>query len=206
MKRHTTKPQGDLYPSGVKRPCRSHKNMEDFPAAFDRPTANSAAVGAWVGLISMLFMSGCGYSHTVMFPPHVRTVAVPIFDNQSFYQGLEFDLTEALIKEIELQTPYKVTSASRADTILQGQIVAVRQTRLSRRNTGGVPQELEMRITANFEWKDLHTGHMLRRRDGFQAVGRYIPAQPVAESLQVGQHEAVQRLVRQIVSVMATDW
>ena len=55
----------------------------------------------------------------------MRTVSVPIFDNQSFYQDVEFDLTEALVKEIELRTPYKVTGADRADTILQGEIVSV---------------------------------------------------------------------------------
>jgi len=156
---------------------------------------------AWVWLVS-----GCGYSHSELFPTDVRTVTVPIFDNQSFYQEVEFDLTEAVIKEIELRTPYKVTSANRADTILRGEIVTIQQARLSRMSTGGVPQELEYRVTVNFEWKDLHTGELLRQRQGYQAVGRYIPARPISEPLAVGQHEAIQRMARQIVSVMAADW
>ena len=136
----------------------------------------------------------------------VRTVSVPIFDNQSFYQEVEFDLTEAVIKEIELRTPYKVTGADRADTILQGEIVSIQQGRLSRQEIGNVPQEMEYRVTTNFEWKDLRTGKMLRQRQGFQSVGRYIPTGPISEPVTVGQHEAIQRTAKQIVSVMAADW
>ncbi len=155
----------------------------------------------------LLWAWGCGgYTHTELFPPQVRTVALPIFENRSFYKGIEFDLADALVKQIELRTPYKVTAAANADTILQGAITAVRQVRISRHEVGGVPQELELRIVIDFDWKDLRTGQMLRRREGFEAVGRYIPTRPVSETLAVGQHEAVQRVARQIVSVMAADW
>ena len=159
----------------------------------------------WV-LAGGLAISGCGYSHQELFPTDVRTVSVPIFDNQSFYQDVEFDLTEALVKEIELRTPYKVTGADRADTILQGEIVSVRQARLSRQEIGNVPQEMEYRITTNFEWKDLRTGKMLRQRQGFQSVGRSIPTGPIFEPLTIGQHEAIQQVAQQIVSIMAADW
>ncbi len=156
--------------------------------------------------LAAIILAGCGYSQQGLYPQNVRTVSVPIFDNHSFYQGTEFDLTEALIKEIELRTPYKVTSASNADTILQCVITSVEQARLSRQRIGSVPQELELRIAVDFRWKDLRTGQTLRQREGFEAVGRYIPTGPVSETLAVGQHAAVQRLAGQIVSVMASDW
>lgn len=149
---------------------------------------------------------GCGYSHKELFPAEVRTVAVPIFANRSFYQGVEFDLTEAVVKEIELRTPYKVVPADRADTILEGTVVSVDQTLLTRQAVGGVPQEMEVRLVVNYEWKDLHSGRLLRQREGFESVGRYIPTRPVSEPYPLGQHEAVQRLATQIVSVMAGGW
>ena len=58
--------------------------------------------------------SGCGYSQQEIYPDHVQTVAIPLFENRTFYQGVEFDLTEALVKEIELRTPYKVISNENA--------------------------------------------------------------------------------------------
>ena len=153
-----------------------------------------------------IMLWGCGYAHTDRFPTDVRTVAVPLFENQSFYQGVEFDLTEALIKEIELNTPYKVTGGDRADTIIDGMIVSIDQNRLSRQSIGGVPQELEVRIVVNYLWKYQNTGKTLRHRDGFTAVGRYIPTRPIGEPLEVAQHEAVSRLASEIVSAMGSDW
>ena len=156
----------------------------------------------WAGLM----LVGCGYSHPSLFPDDVRTVAVPIFDNRSFYQGIERDITEAVIKEIELRTPYKVVDRSRADTLIKATITRVDQVRLNRRHTGGLPQEQELRVRLDFAWQDLRTGRTLRERSGFEAVGRYIPAQPVAEPYQVGQHQASQRLAQQIVTVIGAQW
>src|SRR5665213_243892 len=51
-------------------------------------------------------LAGCGYTTKSVFPPGIRTVAVPIFENRSFYRGAERDVTEALIKQIEMATPY----------------------------------------------------------------------------------------------------
>lgn len=151
---------------------------------------------------------GCGYTHEELFPDDVRTVAVPIFKNRNpqLYRDVEFDLTEALVKEIELRTPYKVTPPDRADTLLEGTIVAVNQRTLSVRREGGLPQEMETRVVVDFQWRSQRDGKTLRQRRGFASVGRYIPAQPVGEFFELAQHEAVQRAARDIVSAMRKDW
>ena len=38
---------------------------------------------------------------------------------------MEFELTEAIVKRIEADTPYKVTRGTQADTILDGQLIQV---------------------------------------------------------------------------------
>jgi hypothetical protein len=157
-------------------------------------------------LISALLPAGCGYSTHEVFPEDVRTVAVPIFGNRTFYQGLEFTLTEAIIKDIELRTPYKVVAEAGADTLLQGTITAVEQSRLSRRRDVALPQEMELRIVVNFEWKNVRSGRVLRDRKGFEAVGRYVPTSPVGERIETGEEDAAQRLAHEIVAVMRGDW
>jgi hypothetical protein len=157
-------------------------------------------------LAALLLLSGCGYHQQSLFPAEVRSVAVPIFQNRTFYQGLEFEVTEAIIKEIELQTPYKVTGQGSADTILEGSIVDVRQHRLSRTRDGGLVQELEFAILLSFEWRNLRTGKVLRRRDGMEVVGRYVPTRPVGEPVDVGQHMAATAIAQGIVSAMRSDW
>jgi len=153
-----------------------------------------------------MLLSGCGYSSEQLFPEGYRTVAVPIFENRTFYRGVEFDLSEALVKELELRSPYKVIDPCGADTILQGTITRIEQDQLSRRRAGGVPQELEVTITVDFEWRDLGSGQPICDRRGFESVGRYIPTEPVSQPFEAAQHQAVWQMARDLVSVMQSDW
>jgi len=157
-------------------------------------------------VLACLFLTGCGYSHGGTFPKEIGSIAVPIFENRTPYRDVEFDLTEALIKEIELRTPYKVVRSGDADTLLAGVVTNVDQRVLSRRDVGGLPQEMEISIVVNFEWKHQRTGESLRDRHGFITVGRHVPGRPIGEPFEVARHEAVQQLARDIVAVMRADW
>jgi hypothetical protein len=160
---------------------------------------------AWlVLLMAMLCLTGCGYSHKTLYPADVNSVRVDIFNNRTFYRGMEFDLTEALIKEIELRTPYKAISTDGADTVLEGTIVNVSQHLLSRRRRGGLPQEMEIQLMVDFTWRNIRTGQILADRKGFVVVGRYLS--PLGESLPVGQQEVAQKMAVQIVSSLAEPW
>jgi hypothetical protein len=174
---------------------------------MDRVTARFT----WVlGVLALVVVSagltGCGYSSKELFPTEYLTVAAPIFENRTFYRGIEFELGEALTKQIESRTPYKVVSPGVAQTQLEGTITHIDQRQLSRRRPGGVSQELELTVTVDFVWKDLGKGGVIRDRRGFQAVGRYVPTAGVGEPCEVAQHQAVQRLARDIVSTMQADW
>ena len=172
---------------------RSWKNL-------GRATAVVAAV--WC----MAVLTGCGYTGKELFPDKYQTVATPIFENRTFYRGVEFELAEALTKQVQSRTPYKVVSPGVAQTILEGTITSIQQRQLSRRRPGGVPQEIELSVTVDFIWKDLVSGDVIRGRRGFVAVGRHVPTSGVGEPFEVAQHQAVQRLARDIVSTMQSDW
>src|SRR5215207_9194014 len=91
----------------------------------------------------LTLLTGCGYNQggdgggsdgyhwSSVYRQDVRTVAVPIFTTRSFDRGVEFGLSEAVVKQIEATTPYKVVPRERADTILEGQVVDVQVSTLS---------------------------------------------------------------------------
>ena len=148
-----------------------------------------------------------GYTAEELYPENVRTVAVEIFESRTFQQGVEFDLTEALAKEIELRTPYKVAERSVADTLLTGTVYNVRRSVLSRTHDAGIPQEVQVRVTAGFEWKDMRTGQVIRKRGRIDGTGEQMPVRTAgAEPYETAQHEAVAELARDIVSTMRRDW
>ncbi len=161
-----------------------------------------------MGLLPFLLLTatGCGYTTAELYPDQYRTVALPILDNRTAYRGIEYDLTEALAKQLEQRTPYKLTAAARADTIIEGTVVGLEQRQLSRTQRGGLPQEIEVALVANLTWRDLRSGAIIRERNGFTTVGRHVPTEPVGEPFEIAQHSAVERMAEHFVSEMRADW
>src|SRR5262245_51231056 len=113
-------------------------------------------------------LAGCssdptrGYSFTSTHPGSVRSVAVPIFDNQSFHKGIEVQLTEAIIKEIQRSTPWVVIQGSGgADTTLTGVITDTNLKNLTTSSPTGLVQEMAVEMTVDFDWRDARTGTYL---------------------------------------------
>ncbi|MEX0887518.1 MAG: LptE family protein [Phycisphaeraceae bacterium] len=176
-------------------------------AATSRRRARSALEAAWMLLcIIAVVLPGCGYTGGGTYPAAYRTVAVPIFENHTFHRRVENELAEALVKQIEQRTPYKVTDAGSADTILEGGIRQIDQVMVARHRPGGLPEEMEVTIVVDFAWRDQRTGETLRQREGFEAVGRYAPARPVGQRFESAQHQAVQRLAEDMVATMQASW
>jgi hypothetical protein len=116
-----------------------------------------------------------GYSTRPNYDTSIRTVRVPIFKNLTFRRGLEFDLTRAVVREIELKTPYKVVSADcDADTELTGTIISYNKNILNRNQLNEV-REAETTLAVELVWKDLRTGEILTR----PRPGETVPAAPL---------------------------
>ena len=98
-----------------------------------------------------------GWSNTSIFTDEVRTVAVPVAINSTYYREIGFLLTDAVIKEIESRTPWKVTYASRADTVLNLTVTDVRLQTISLSNTTGLNEEVVVSLTVDLSWDDLES-------------------------------------------------
>ncbi|MEZ6241605.1 MAG: LptE family protein [Phycisphaerales bacterium] len=147
-----------------------------------------------------------GYAMGWTYDENVRSVAVPMFDNSTFDTGLEFDLTEAIIAEIQSQTPWVVTANERADTTLTGAITGAQARNLSSTPGTGLVQENAYELRVSFRWRDNRSGDVLVARDGFSAVGTYVPARGTGERREIGQRQAIRELAREIVAELRSNW
>jgi hypothetical protein len=114
-----------------------------------------------------------GYTTRPNYDVGIHTIRVPIFKNNTFIQRVEFDLTQAVIREIELKTPFKVVSADcAADTELTGTVVSFTKGILDVNQLNEV-REAETTLAVEVVWRDLRTGEYLTkpiRRPGQPAV------------------------------------
>jgi len=170
-----------------------------------------------VMLMSMV-MAGCGYSQSgsehnrgqgnyqwnSLYREDIQTVAVPVFTTKDFRRGIEFRLTEAVIKQLEAHAPYKVVPRERADTILEGQVTSVRVGTLSKDFQTNLPREQEVVITVDLIWKDLRSGRILMQRRALQQDGTFYPS--LGEGEWTGAQQAIERFALAIVQEMQADW
>jgi len=94
-------------------------------------TGQKQIVALLLGVLLAGVLAGClsnnpttGYTAKSQYRQGIRTVAVPIWTRGKdiYRRDIEIRLTESLVKRIELDTPYKVTTKQRADTILTGNL------------------------------------------------------------------------------------
>jgi hypothetical protein len=154
---------------------------------------------------------GCGYTVGGDFSPHIRSVHVPTFTSDDYRRGYEQQLTEAVQRQIQTETPYRLTSAEMADTILTGHIVGI-EKRVSNQNEFDDPRELELNISIVVTWQDARTGEILAERQIAldpalaQLQSQISFAPEVGQSLATGTQDAVNQLARDIVSMMHAAW
>jgi len=118
-----------------------------------------ASLGVCAGCTSDGHFCVLGYTTAPMYDESIRTVYVPIFENRDFRRGLEFELTRAVVREIEAKTPYKVVNCrEQADTELDGKIVNRRKAPINFNQIGEV-REAEVGIAVELQWRDLRPGH-----------------------------------------------
>jgi len=163
----------------------------------------SSIVASFVGF------GGCaetsGYSNKSLFPEEVSSVYVEMFDNRSFRRGVEYELTDALAKRIEAETPYKIISnRDRADTVISGQIVSVDESRLSTERQTGRAMEKEVELRAVVNWKNLKTGELLIDNQPLSVSASYSEWQE--QGFRYGSTLAANKLAQRIVELMEKGW
>lgn len=156
-----------------------------------------------------LGLCGCsgitGYTDESLFPQNVESVRLEMFDNQTFRRGVEFELSDALSKRIEVDTPYKiVTDTDRADTVLSGQIISIEELALSTDRDIGTVLESEVMLRAVVNWKNLKTGNLMIDHETVSASASYSIYQ--MQDFKYASTLAANNLARKIVELMERGW
>jgi hypothetical protein len=162
----------------------------------------------------LVLLAGCaGYQlgDRGLYPSDIQTVYVPMFESASFRRNLGERLTEAVQKQIELKTPYKVVGDPNADSILSGRIIGEGKNLVVGSKTGD-PREVQVNLQVQVSWID-RRGNTIRRAEPVPlppemtdvgGTGNVIPE--VGQSIATGQQQAINRVAQQIVGLMEAPW
>ncbi len=133
-----------------------------------------AAWAAW--LLLLAGASGCGYTTQSLYPTEYKTIAIPTWQrgHEVYRREWEFLLTEAVVKEVAGNTPYKVVDRKHADTLLTGKILRISRQMLSRNPDTGLAREEQITIEVAFEWTNLRTGKVIKKVDRLPISGTHV--------------------------------
>src|SRR4051794_5888446 len=190
-------------------PLRGLKTAIARPAAC-RPAYRTLALLA----ICAISVAGCAryrFGAASLYPPDIQTVYVPVFESNSFRRGLSEWLTEAVIKEIEAKTPYKVVGTPQADSVLTGKLISDTK-RVVIEDRFDQPREVEANLAVEVRWVN-RKGDLINGSTSVplpqDLVVLSAPGTQVAEfgqSITTAQLQSIQRLSTQIVSLMEMPW
>lgn len=164
-----------------------------------------------ITLSGVFIISGCGkggfsgYNNSWLHPAEISTVYVEMFDNQSFRRDHEYDLTDAICKRIETDTPYKIVSDRNvADSVLSGKITSIGKRNISiERNTGRI-FENEALATVSVRWQNLKTSEIMIDNERVNASVEY--SNFVGQDFEYSSKVALNRAAEKVVELMQKKW
>jgi hypothetical protein len=178
------------------------------------PRSNRWPQRVWYAVAFVLLLGGCaGYQIGTrsLYAPNITTVYVPMFESDSFRPYLGQWLTEAVVKQIELKTPYKVVDSVTADSLLTGRILAVKKS-VQIEDPYDNPRDITVDFKIEVSWVDRHGG-LIRPPTSialpatlihFGQTSSLVPEG--GQSIATANQEAIAGLAEQIVSTMEVPW
>jgi hypothetical protein len=163
-------------------------------------------------MLGALMLCGCGSDPSkgwvigTAYNTDVKTVAIPVVQNDTFDREVGYLLTNALIREVETRTPWRVTSETVADTLLNVTITEVKLRALSQSRLTKLDQEVAVQMTVDWDWERMDDSSTITGWEGMGTAGMFFPSNPLGEPIELGRLESVELMARAIVDRMAESW
>ena len=126
----------------------------------------------WLIFLSLLCID-CGYySLAGSIPPHIRSISIPLLDNQTAEFGISEGITDNLLEKFTDENVLRVVDVDNSDSILRGSIVQAEDIPYTY-SKEEVVGEYRFTVAIDIEWIDVANDEVLfeKRFKGWGAYG-----------------------------------
>lgn len=164
---------------------------------------------AMFGFLSCAFLClpSCGYySFSGSTLPHLKTVAVPLFEDDTAEFGVKEELTNSIIDAFTQDNTLKIADQRVADSIITGKIVGVRDGAGAYDRAESV-QEIRINISVNVKFEDLKKRQVVWE-DRITQVGTYSPngGDDEQTTREEAISEAIEKITTEILNRSVSGW
>ena len=173
-----------------------------------------ALITVCCGVNAAVLLSGCAayqLGNGSLYNPNFRTIYIPIVRNDTFRPMVGVQLTEALVKAVELHSPYKVIGDPSADSTLTCRVISESKQVITENRTDD-PRAIDAILNIELTWLD--------RRGNLLMENRFVPPGQFAflftqsshfvpeggQSISTALQRDIERLAETIVQQMETRW
>ena len=157
-----------------------------------------------ITFFSLLVVCSCGpYSFSgSSVPSHIKTVAIPLFENNTAEFGLTEKVTDALLDDFVKENILQIVDRKDSDSVMRGTITRVSDVPYTFDENEEV-QEFRVTIFLNLVWYD-RTNQTNLFEGKISGWGVYAADTP--EDRTEGLDDAVERLVTEVLNKTLSGW
>jgi outer membrane lipopolysaccharide assembly protein LptE/RlpB len=156
-----------------------------------------------------LLCGSCAYTtSTAMLPAHLKTIAIPVFENGTAEHTLDQELTRAVVDRFVQDNHLKVVDERSANAVLRGKITAYRNAVFGFSVTTQA-QEYRVTLVVSVTLKDVVKNRELWTDENLTKTVNYfvvdVPGQTARTELD-GRKEAITKIADEILSRSVEGW
>ncbi len=157
-------------------------------------------------LLVAALLGGCGYTVNGTLPSHIKTVAVPIFQNRTSEPAIEGLITRAVVEAFSTNGRLKVVSRDQADAVLDGEITSYAVSSIAFNRDANVVQ-YRLLVTINLRMRDLRRNTLLFQENNIREQADFRVQNAVSQTIsreETALRAAAVDIGRSIVSLAVT--
>ena len=153
-------------------------------------------------------LTGCGYhtaGHTTRLPASVRTIAVPVFVNQTQTYRIEQQLTRDVVREFLARSKYRINddSGKSADAVLKGTVISAQAQPLTYDAQTGRISSAVVTVSMKVSLAD-HNGRVLFENQNYTFRQQYQVSREVTSFFEE-ETPALQRMSQDFARTLVSD-
>lgn len=195
--------------SRTRRPWRSGRRHSAHRRAGAPPLSRRAIARALaiVALVT-LAASGCGYSFSARTNPHIKTIAVPLFQNKTLEKGIEQRLADGIADAFLADKSLRVVEEKDADSVILGTIERYDRSPYSYDKNQSV-QEYKVELTLHVAYEDRTKNKVVWEEAALRPWGTYSVSTTLAGGIEeeiVAQDRAIEKAAQDILIKTVRGW
>ena len=154
----------------------------------------------------------CGYTQKTVLPKNIKSIYVDTVKNKIdvreiylYVPGLEMDITNAIIRRLQIDGNLKVTTREKADAVLELDLVRFQQEGLRFTSLESI-SEYRMYAVLDMKLIDGKTSEILWHEPNFSGDDEYFVSDIRTLSQEEAAQDTVQRLAVNVVDRIVEDW